>query len=196
MLDVKDKTTLDDWLEWSLMNEEKPSDVRGQVLEVLTGDARLVMELLGVNENELWNRFVARARERSDAMRAGITDKETHGETPGGCVSDPVRPRKKFVSGYAQTWPEQKPKRPALPASAFTFAKTVAAEAIMEIDGLDIRLWTLGSIKNAAPKRRHEAAVLERIANDWSHLPENDATEVGTLYSDPVLRRIVEECRA
>jgi hypothetical protein len=68
------------------------------------------------------------------------------------------------------------------------------ADAIMMIDGQDIREWTVGQCLTAGRRKSHEAYVLRVLGNQYRHL--DHTKKIGDLMTDAVLKSIVEQGRA
>lgn len=191
MLDEKEKTTLADWIDYAVRFEGNVRAIRPGMVAAVMSDAALLAELLEVDEGVVWDKIVARAKARAAELRSG-GDQTRSVEMIGGSLSPPSADRLpvKFVAAYAQRNPPSKKRCPPIPIEAVMRAKS----AVMQIDGDDLRKWTIGRCKSAARTRGHEARVLERISRECAHL--EDTQEIGQIYADQALGKLVEECRA
>lgn len=78
--------------------------------------------------------------------------------------------------------------------ATFQLRTAQAAKALMVIDGVDIRDWTIGQCLTAARRKGHEAYVLRVIGNRWRH--DTHSKTVGSLMNDADIASIVEQGRA
>lgn len=78
--------------------------------------------------------------------------------------------------------------------AAMKAARTTAANAILKIDGIDLREWTIGQALSAARKKGKEHYVLSVLGGMYKHLPHDRTFR--DVATDDVIQNVVKQAEA
>jgi hypothetical protein len=162
-------------------NQISPAAAKLPFMHEMMRDTSQALALCGINQAEFERRALAYLQECAADMKPPVKVephiRQATGVTVAGYVRKPAVPVDHAKLAQQRT-------------AALKTAQRVAT-VIMNIDGVDIRDFTIGQCRSAAKHKSHEAYVLRVLGNQYGHL--DHTKRIGDLVSDSDLKSIVAQ---